>query len=180
MKSKYNKQSGFTLVEVLVWIILTAIIALALSGLFSSLVKNYMYGQRRYNVQQTANLVLLNISNNLRYGSDYKIQDYNQSINGKALYYKSIRPDESGTFLYYIDKTDFLFYRVPSSGGTPALVPGHTFVKPTDIQLTAIPSTSIFDGDTTHINISIRVTDTMYNQYVDETVMVIPINSFVK
>jgi hypothetical protein len=188
MKSNYTKQAGVTLIEILVWITLTAILGLALSGLFSSLVKNYMYGQRRYDVQQTADLVLLNISNNLRYGNNYDIKAYTPAFKNEALYYESIRPDEfispnePGKFLYYIDKNDFHFYQVPFAGGTPIRVPGHSFVNPTDIRITEIPDpeTPIFEGNSTHMNISVRVTDTVYNQYIDQTIMIIPINSFVK
>ncbi|QDR80338.1 PulJ/GspJ family protein [Sporomusa termitida] len=182
MVNKDNKQAGVTLIEILVWITITAILGAALSGLFSSLIKNYMYGQRRYDIQQTADLVLLNIANELRYGENYNIVDYNQALDNNALYYESIRPDEPGTFLYYIDKDNFHFYRVPFTGGTPALVPGHTFVEPGDIQIGKIddPDTDIFAGDNTHMNISIRVTDTVYQQHIDQRTMVIPINQFVK
>lgn len=182
MVTKDNKQAGVTLIEILIWITITAILGAALSGLFSSLVKNYMYGQRRYDIQQTADLVLLNISTNLRYGKNYDIVEYNQALDNEALFYESIKRDEPGTFLYYIDKDNFHFYQVPFTGGTPTLVPGHTFVEPGDIRLGRIddPDTAIFAGDENHMNISIRVTDTVYGQHIDQRTTVIPISQFVK
>jgi hypothetical protein len=181
MTNRCKNQAGVTLVEILVWITITAILGAALSGLFSSLIKNYMYGQRRYDIQQTADLVLLNISTNLRYGEGYKVVEYEHALD-KALEYTSIKPDETGTFLYYIDKDDLLFYRVSFTGGSPELAPGQTFLRPGDIQIGKItnPNTDIFEGDTDHMNISIRVIDTVYGQHIDQRTMIIPIYKFVK
>ena len=182
MLNRCKNQAGVTLVEILVWITITAILGAALSGLFSSLIKNYMYGQRRYDIQQTADLVLLSISTNLRYGADYSLVDYEQALD-KALKYTSVKDGEFGIdFLYYIDKDDLLFYQVPYAGGSPERVPGQIFVRPGDIVIGKItnPDTAIFEGGTDYMNISIRVTDTVYGQHIDQKTMVIPINKFVK
>lgn len=175
-----DKQAGFSLVEVLVWIAIFTILSTALATLFSTFSRNYTFGERRYDAQQTAAQVLQSITNNLRYGNNYTVVDFEQALNGRALRYTSARSDDTGNYFYYIDRNDSHFYRVRENSETPELVPGHTFIRPNDIHIEQIGQRELFVGDTNQMTIAIRVIDTVQHQHVDSIIMVTPIETSIR
>jgi len=157
-----SKQAGFTLVEVLMWIALSAIIMAAISPLLSTLTKVWVYGNHQYDVQQTASLVTNIMTNDLRYGKNYQVlSDYSNAQADEAISYTSLR-DNLTVYIYYVDKTNRHLYRIPGYKSNAAeLVPGQNGTNFAKITI-AKPSTTekIFSSDGSSIDIALKITDT--------------------
>ncbi|SMD06428.1 PilW family protein [Sporomusa malonica] len=172
-------QDGFSLIEIMVWLMLTTILMTALAGVFFSLTNFWFYGDRRYDVQQTANLVMETMANDLRYGSNYNYATHNSANTNEAISFAP-EADTAARYIYYIDKTSRQLYRVPGYTAADAeLVPGQTgvwakninIVKQTDI-------TPIFSINNSSITIAFRVTESSKNQNYNIQTTVTPIREF--
>lgn len=158
---RHNTQSGLTLVELLIWIALVAMIMAAIAGIFSTSIKAWLYGDSQYDVQQTARMVTNSMSQDLRYGTNYKIlSSYSNAQANQAFSFTSRK--DAIVYTYYIDKTDRHLYRSPGYKSTsPELVPGQTTRHIQDIQITAPTEEVCFSlTGTSSINLSFLITDT--------------------
>lgn len=167
-------QTGVTLVELLVWMSLSALLLAAVGGIFFSTTKSWLYGNAQYDVQQAARITLNTMINDLRYGisnedafigfeSDLSVNAHsNQSI-----MFASHKKNDLGTAkkTYYLDKTDhqlyFLHKLSDGSNSLPQLVlkdrfaAGITFIAPADEKVFTIKTGS--DGKNTSVTINFKV-----------------------
>jgi len=174
-------QAGFTLIEVIIWMLLTVLLLAALSGIFSTSARAWVYNDRQYNVQQTANLVLNTMTKDLRYGTAYAIlSDYSSANSNEAISYRSLK--DNNTYIYYVDKTNRRLYRNPGyRSSTAELVPGQISSNSQTLSIEAPAGEQIFSRTgSSSVNIAITITDTEKNQSCTVRTTVTGMDSFLR
>ncbi|WP_371371396.1 PilW family protein [Sporomusa aerivorans] len=115
MKSILNRQSGVSLVELVIALMLIVLLLPASLGLLTTALSAWKAGISRSEVQQTARFALDSMVRNLRYGDTYMLES------NKSITYRNVRPGNQQDYIYrYNVGADHKLYH---SGVTPYSTP---------------------------------------------------------
>jgi prepilin-type N-terminal cleavage/methylation domain-containing protein len=107
------KKRGFTLAELLIAIVLLSIIMAAVSAIFSVALKNYQVSFTQSGLQKDVNLVMDNISRDIKQSVEIP-NEYNGIVRSSSTLILSLPAiDENENFLYNADllEKDYVVYR---------------------------------------------------------------------
>ena len=103
MNSRFRRQAGFTLIELMIVLTITVVLLSAMVPLLSTSLQAWRNGSSRSELQQTARFAVDSMVRDLRYGSDYeKVSDWEITFTNSAKSPAAYRLNTSTHILYEV------------------------------------------------------------------------------
>ena len=172
MKADFcRRQQGFTLVELLVGLALTAMLLAGAMTVLSANIRVWMEGRAGVEVQQAARYAVSVMARELSYGDTYTLQ-----ASGADISFRDIR--SNATVRYFLSGGKLF----RETGGSPQPVTGDNALS-ANVVISAPSGETLFSqraGNTYAVYIALTATDTVTNQTVTLRTAVTGLSQYIK